>query len=132
MPQLAGSFWYYLRFIDTKNVGAPVDKKLEEYWMPVDSYVRGVERLVLHLLYARFWHNVCTQHSVVNENGEVEEVSEEDVGKKRDLVVLKCDNKVKAQARARKMSKNRGNVVNADTVINAYGVDALRCYLMCM
>ncbi len=156
MPQWAGSCWYYLRFIDPKNVGAPVDKKLEEYWMPVDLYVGGVEHAVLHLLYARFWHKVLydcgvvstkepfkrlvnqgmilgeTEYSVVNENGEVEKVSADDVEKKGDLVVLKSDNNVKVQARAHKMSKSRGNVVNPDTVIDVYGADALRCYLMFM
>ena len=58
MPQWAGSCWYYLRYIDPDNSDAPWDKKKEEYWMPVDLYVGGVEHAVLHLLYARFWHKV--------------------------------------------------------------------------
>jgi leucyl-tRNA synthetase len=58
MPQWAGSCWYYLRFIDPTNAGAPVDKDKERYWMPVDLYVGGAEHAVLHLLYARFWHKV--------------------------------------------------------------------------
>ena len=58
MPQWAGSCWYYLRFIDPDNPGAPVDPELEKYWMPVDMYVGGAEHAVLHLLYARFWHKV--------------------------------------------------------------------------
>jgi leucyl-tRNA synthetase len=59
MPQWAGSCWYYLRFIDPQNPGAPIDKEKEAYWMPVDLYVGGAEHAVLHLLYARFWHKVC-------------------------------------------------------------------------
>jgi hypothetical protein len=58
MPQWAGSCWYYLRFIDPTNPGAPVDPAKERYWMPVDLYVGGAEHAVLHLLYARFWHKV--------------------------------------------------------------------------
>lgn len=66
MPQWAGSCWYYLRFIDPENAGAPVDPALEKYWMPVDLYVGGVEHAVLHLLYARFWHKVLYDVGVVS------------------------------------------------------------------
>jgi leucyl-tRNA synthetase len=58
MPQWAGSCWYYLRFIDPKNSQRFVDAKKEQYWMPVDLYIGGVEHAVLHLLYSRFWHKV--------------------------------------------------------------------------
>jgi leucyl-tRNA synthetase len=58
MPQWAGSCWYYLRYIDPKNNDRFVDQAKEQYWMPVDLYVGGVEHAVLHLLYSRFWHKV--------------------------------------------------------------------------
>ena len=58
MPQWAGSCWYYLRFCDPHNKEEGWSKKAENYWMPVDMYVGGVEHAVLHLLYARFWHKV--------------------------------------------------------------------------
>ncbi len=58
MPQWAGSCWYYLRYIDPTNADAMVDRNKEDYWMPVDLYIGGVEHAVLHLLYARFWHKV--------------------------------------------------------------------------
>jgi leucyl-tRNA synthetase len=58
MPQWAGSCWYYLRYIDPKNDQRFVDPEKEQYWMPVDLYVGGVEHAVLHLLYSRFWHKV--------------------------------------------------------------------------
>jgi leucyl-tRNA synthetase len=58
MPQWAGSCWYYLRFLDPKNSDRFVSAEKEQYWMPVDLYVGGVEHAVLHLLYARFWHKV--------------------------------------------------------------------------
>ena len=66
MPQWAGSCWYYLRFIDPDNDGAPVDPEKERYWMPVDLYVGGAEHAVLHLLYARFWHKVLFDAGVVS------------------------------------------------------------------
>ena len=56
MPQWAGSCWYYLRYMDPHNTAAMVDPEKERYWMPVDMYVGGAEHAVLHLMYARFWH----------------------------------------------------------------------------
>src|SRR5262249_23716640 len=58
MPQWAGSYWYYLRYMAPKNSSRFVDPARERYWMPVDLYVGGVEHAVLHLLYSRFWHKV--------------------------------------------------------------------------
>ncbi|REJ95725.1 MAG: leucine--tRNA ligase [Planctomycetota bacterium] len=58
MPQWAGSCWYYLRFCDPDNSERFIDPDVENYWMPVDVYIGGVEHAVLHLLYARFWHKV--------------------------------------------------------------------------
>ncbi|CAO2185387.1 unnamed protein product [Urochloa humidicola] len=66
MPQWAGSCWYYLRFMDPKNSNILVDKAKERYWGPVDIYVGGAEHSVLHLLYARFWHKVLYDMSVVS------------------------------------------------------------------
>jgi leucyl-tRNA synthetase len=181
MPQWAGSCWYYLRFIDPKNPGAPVDPQLEKYWMPVDMYVGGVEHAVLHLLYARFWHKVLYDVGVVSTKepfqrlvnqgmilGEVEYTGYEradaagtfvsasdvdaasntvaatgaqvlpvtiapaDAVKVGNAMVLRSSPDVRLSARAHKMSKSRGNVVNPDSVIAEYGADALRCYLMFM
>jgi leucyl-tRNA synthetase len=58
MPQWAGSCWYYLRFADPRNSGAPWSSEAEDYWLPVDLYIGGAEHAVLHLLYSRFWHKV--------------------------------------------------------------------------
>jgi leucyl-tRNA synthetase len=67
MPQWAGSCWYYFRFLDNKNSEEAFSKQADADWMPVDLYVGGAEHAVLHLLYARFWHQVLfdlgyTQH----------------------------------------------------------------------
>jgi len=58
MPQWAGSCWYYLRFTDNKNDKEAFSSKADNDWLPVDLYVGGSEHAVLHLLYARFWHQV--------------------------------------------------------------------------
>ena len=152
MPQWAGSCWYYLRFIDPKNENAMVDGSLEKYWMPVDLYVGGAEHAVLHLLYARFWHKVLYDIGAVSTVepfgrlvsqgmilGEVEytgadgaKLAAEDVTKKGDGYVLASDESVKVSARAHKMSKSRGNVVNPDDVVDEFGADSLRLYEMFM
>jgi len=66
MPQWAGSCWYFLRFIDPQNTERPWAPEKERYWMPVDLYVGGVEHAVLHLLYARFWHQVLYDCGLVS------------------------------------------------------------------
>ena len=155
MPQWAGSCWYYLRYIDPRNDARPFGADLEKYWLPVDLYVGGAEHAVLHLLYSRFWHKVLFDRGLVttpepfqrlvNQGmilGEVEytvvqgdttiSVAEDQVQKKGDGFVLASDPTVKVDARAHKMSKARGNVVNPDTVVSEYGADSLRLYEMFM
>jgi len=66
MPQWAGSCWYYLRFCDPQNDVQAWSKEAEQYWLPVDLYVGGVEHAVLHLLYARFWHKVLFDVGLVS------------------------------------------------------------------
>ncbi len=149
MPQWAGSCWYYLRFIDPTNPFELVDPKLEKYWLPVDLYIGGSEHAVLHLLYARFWHKVLYDAGVVSTPepfiklvhqgtilGELEftvngeRVSEEQVEKHGDRFVLRDKPDVVVDARAYKMSKSRGNVVNPDEIVARYGADAFRLYEM--
>lgn len=151
MPQWAGSCWYYLRYISPDWDGGPVDPEYEKYWMPVDLYVGGAEHAVLHLLYARFWHKVLFDLGVVSTKepfeklvnqgmilGEMEfttadgsKLSEAEVEKKGDAFYKKGTN-IKIDARAHKMSKSRGNVINPDNVIEQFGADSLRLYEMFM
>ncbi|HEV2294646.1 MAG TPA: leucine--tRNA ligase [Tepidisphaeraceae bacterium] len=154
MPQWAGSCWYYLRYIDPHNDQRFVDPEKEQYWMPVDLYVGGVEHAVLHLLYARFWHKVLFDLGhvstlepfmrLVNQGlilGEMEyhtvedpprKVSEDEVEKRGENYVLKSDPTVKVKAESFKMSKSRGNVVNPDDIVRDYGADTFRLYEMYM
>ncbi|CAL5408311.1 unnamed protein product [Camellia sinensis] len=152
MPQWAGSCWYYLRFMDPKNSEALVDKMKEMYWSPVDVYVGGAEHAVLHLLYSRFWHKDLYDIGVVqymacrDSDGNFmfadsvdvfgehhqERIPDEKVMKSGDSFVLKDNPKIRLIARAHKMSKSRGNVVNPDDVVFEYGADSLRLYEMFM
>ena len=148
MPQWAGSCWYYLRFLDAHNTEAPFDTALEQYWMPVDLYMGGAEHAVLHLLYARFWHKVLydsglvsTQEpfqGLVNQGTILAESYQDDVGKyyypheveqNNGKAVAKTSG-VPLNVQLEKMSKSRFNVINPDDVIDKYGADAIRLYLL--
>jgi leucyl-tRNA synthetase len=127
MPQWAGSCWYYLRYCDASNAGRFVGLEAERYWMGggkadskpggVDLYVGGTEHAVLHLLYARFWHKVLFDLGHVSTPEPFQRLVNQGL-------ILGED--------GQKMSKSRGNVVNPDDVIGAYGADAFRCYEMFM
>ena len=150
MPQWAGSCWYYLRYLDPQNKSEPFGKELEQYWMPVDLYIGGVEHAVLHLLYARFWHKVLYDCGLVHtiepfqklfnqgmilaqsyqdQNGKYYHPSEV-YEKDNQFFSIVGDKLLKTQIE--KMSKSRYNVVNPDEVIDAYGADAMRLYELFM
>lgn len=115
MPQWAGSCWYYLRFLDPNNDKEIVSRDKEKYWMPVNLYLGGAEHAVLHLLYARFWHKVLFDLGYVS-------TREPFVRLYHQGMILGED--------SNKMSKSRGNVVNPDEVIAAYGADSFRLFEM--
>jgi leucyl-tRNA synthetase len=117
MPQWAGSSWYYLRFIDSKNSEQLVDKEKEKYWSPVDLYAGGAEHATRHLIYARFWHKFLYDIGVVNYDEPFTRL--EHVG-----IILAED--------GRKMSKRFGNVINPDNIVEQYGADTMRVYEMFM
>jgi len=117
MPQWAGSCWYYLRYIDSKNEMSLVDLEKEKYWSPVDLYVGGAEHATRHLIYARFWHKFLFDIGVVN--------YEEPFTRLQNVGLIMAED-------GRKMSKRWGNVINPDDVVKEYGADALRVYEMFM
>eukprot|EP00956_Cyclotella_meneghiniana_P011501 scaffold16162_cov71-Cyclotella_meneghiniana.AAC.19 len=117
MPQWAGSCWYYFRFLDPKNDEAAFSPELDEDWMPVDLYVGGAEHAVLHLLYARFWHQVLYDLGYTKHPEPFQKLIHQGM-------ILGSDGE--------KMSKSRGNVVNPDDVVDLHGADALRLYEMFM
>ncbi len=115
MPQWAGSCWYYLRYVDPKNNESLIDSEKEKYWGTPDLYIGGAEHAVLHLLYARFWHHILYDIGVVSDPEPFKKLFHQGI-------ILGEDGE--------KMSKSRGNVVNPETIIESYGADALRLYLM--
>ena len=115
MPQWAGSCWYYLRYLDPQNPAAIASPDALKYWGVPDLYVGGAEHAVLHLLYARFWHKVLFDLGVVPQSEPFKKLFHQGIILGEDGV---------------KMSKSRGNVVNPDDIIKAYGTDSLRLYLM--
>jgi len=117
MPQWAGSSWYYLRYIDPHNKKELANYEKLERWLPVDIYIGGAEHAVLHLLYARFWHKFLYDIGVVPTKEPFEKLFNQGM-------ILGENNE--------KMSKSRGNVVNPDDVVEAYGADTLRLYEMFM
>lgn len=117
MPQWAGSSWYYLRYIDPHNSEALADKDKMKYWMNVDVYNGGTEHITRHLIYSRFWHRFLYDIGVVN--------TKEPYQRRTTIgLVLGSD--------GQKMSKSKGNTINPDDVIEAYGADVLRCYVLFM
>ncbi len=150
MPQWAGSCWYYLRYIDPKNTSAPWSKEAEQYWLPVDLYIGGVEHAVLHLLYSRFWHKVLFDCGLVHtkepfqklfNQGMILGQSFQDAQGKyyhpseienRDKAYFVKKNGSPVKAQIEKMSKSKNNVVSPDDVIDQYGADAMRLYELFM
>ncbi len=117
MPGSAGSSWYFLRYIDPKNDDEFANKKLLEYWMPVDLYVGGPEHAVGHLLYSRFWN-----HYLYNKGY---------VPVKEPFATLRHQGMILG-TNGEKMSKSKGNVINPDDMVKQYGADSLRVYEMFM
>lgn len=115
MPQWAGSSWYFLRYTDPHNHEALAGKENLDYWLPVDWYNGGMEHTTLHLLYSRFWHKFLYDYGIVP-------TPEPYLKRTSHGMILGENNE--------KMSKSRGNVVNPDEIIDAYGADTLRVYEM--
>ncbi len=115
MPQWAGSSWYYLRYMDPHNDEALASKEALEYWSPVDWYNGGMEHTTLHLLYSRFWHKFLYDIGVVP--------TKEPYAKRTSHGMILGEGGIK-------MSKSRGNVINPTDVINEFGADTMRTYIM--
>ncbi len=117
MPQWAGSSWYFLRYIDPHNTERFADPEKLKYWGQVDWYNGGMEHVTRHLIYSRFWHKF------LYDIGEVP-YSEPYAKRTAQGLILGPDGD--------KMSKSKGNVVDPNEVVNAYGADVLRTYVLFM
>ena len=112
MDTFVDSSWYFYRYCDAHNDKAPFDSAKIAYWFPIDQYIGGVEHAILHLIYSRFWTKMM-----------------------RDIGIIKNDEPVKRLFTqgmvikdGAKMSKNKGNVVSADDMIERFGADTGRVF----
>ena len=117
MPQWAGSSWYFLRYVDPKNEQALADPEKLKYWLPVDWYNGGMEHVTRHMIYSRFWHKFLYDIGVVP-------CSEPYAKRTAQGLILGPDGE--------KMSKSKGNVVDPNDVVDIYGADVLRTYVLFM
>ncbi len=117
MPQWAGSSWYFLRYIDPKNDKAFADPEKLKYWGQVDWYNGGMEHVTRHLIYSRFWHKF------LYDLGEVP-CAEPYAKRTAQGLILGPDGV--------KMSKSRGNVIDPNDVVESFGADVLRTYVLFM
>ncbi len=117
MPQWAGSSWYYLRYIDPHNDNELASMDKLKYWLPVDWYNGGMEHVTRHLIYSRFWHRFLYDIGVVP-------TKEPYAKRTAQGLVLGPDGD--------KMSKSKGNVVDPNQIIDVYGADVLRTYILFM
>jgi leucyl-tRNA synthetase len=109
------SSWYHLRYLSPHYDKGPFDDAEYNYWMPVDTYTGGIEHATMHLLYTRFFHKALRDMGITEGN--------------EPMMQLRNQGMVLAEDHS-KMSKSRGNVVAPDDLVNKYGADTVRAYLM--
>jgi len=109
------SSWYHLRYLSPNYGAGPFDPTEYDYWMPVDTYTGGIEHATMHLIYTRFFHKACRDMGIVAGDEPMQQLRNQGI-------VLGEDSE--------KMSKSRGNVVAPDDLLDKYGADAMRSYLM--
>ncbi|HOK40107.1 MAG TPA: leucine--tRNA ligase [bacterium] len=114
MDTFVDSSWYFLRYIDSKNNNMPFDKVKVEKWMPVDQYIGGIEHACMHLIYSRFFMKAIRDLGLANINEPFKNLLTQGM-------VIKD---------GAKMSKSKGNVVDPDYIINKFGADTARLFLL--
>ena len=117
MPQWAGSSWYFLRYIDPHNDKEFASREKLNYWMPVDWYNGGMEHVTRHVIYSRFWYHFLYDLGLVP-------TSEPYKRRTAQGLILGPDGE--------KMSKSRGNTIDPNTIVDEYGADTLRTYVLFM
>ena len=115
MDTFMDSSWYWFRYLSPDKNDGPIDTELVKKWCPVDTYTGGIEHAILHLLYSRFFTKVMRDLGLID-------MDEPFLRLRNQGMILGEDNE--------KMSKSRGNVVNPDDLVNEYGADTVRAYLM--
>jgi leucyl-tRNA synthetase len=116
MDTFVDSSWYFLRYCDASNDEAAWDPEIVKRWMPVDQYIGGVEHAILHLLYARFFTKALADLGHLPE-----EIQEPFAALFTQGMILRDGDK---------MSKNKGNVVSPKAIVEQYGADTARAYIL--
>jgi leucyl-tRNA synthetase len=114
MDTFVDSSWYFYRYCDARNSGAPFDPAKIAYWFPIDQYIGGVEHAILHLIYSRFWTKMMRDIGLITNAEPVKKLFTQG------MVI----------ANGAKMSKSKGNVVNADLVADEFGADTARLFAL--
>ncbi len=114
MDTFVDSSWYFYRYCDAKNSNAPFDPAKIAYWFPIDQYIGGVEHAILHLIYSRFWTKMMRDIGLISNAEPVKKLFTQG------MVI----------ANGAKMSKSKGNVVNADLVADEFGADTARLFAL--
>ncbi|MBN1824012.1 MAG: leucine--tRNA ligase, partial [Endomicrobiales bacterium] len=114
MDTFVDSSWYFARYTDAKNLKTPFDKKTADYWLPIDQYVGGVEHACMHLIYSRFWHKFMRDIGLLKSSEPFEKLLTQG------MVTLG----------GAAMSKSRGNIVTPDEIIEKFGADTARLFIL--
>ena len=156
MDTFVDSSWYFFRYLDPHNSDLPFDPKKAAYWTPVDQYIGGDDHAVMHLIYTRFWTKVMKQIGLVDFDEPVkrlltqgmvvgETFFDDSSGKRRyvqpDQVIVERDAKGKIMRAVEaggaelkhaieRMSKSKGNGVDPDEMVDIYGADAARLFVL--